>query len=148
MVDLIFLNSLQSLSDLFHSRQQQVLVYQVIWFMIDWCDVPKLTEFTAGDYTFRNTDSLSFKGTIWLMIDDWFDLPKLNTLTIGGWSFRDTKDMIISSDLIDYWLIWSSWTHYIHCRRYHPMGYTEFESYMFDNCWLIDWIFLNSHLSL
>ena len=76
--------------------KQQVLVYQVWWLVIDWFDLPKLSEFTAGERSFYKTTSLSLSSILiaWFA---WFDLPKLNTMSVDYDSFADTRSITLSS---------------------------------------------------
>ena len=70
MIDLIFLISPHSLQEIIHSRKQQVCVCQVWWMMIDWFDLPNLTTFTTGRYSFYSTTSLSLNSIMmigWLI---------------------------------------------------------------------------------
>ena len=68
LIDLIFLNSLHSLQEGFHSMKQQVWVWKVWWYMNDWIDLPNLNTFTTGEDSFYRTRSLSLSS---MMIYDW-----------------------------------------------------------------------------
>ena len=68
LIDLIFLISLHSLQENIHSLKQQVWVYQVWWYLIAWFDLPKLTTFTTGDYSFYKTTILRLSS---MVIYDW-----------------------------------------------------------------------------
>ena len=46
-----------------------IWVYQVVWLMIDWFDLPELTSFITGFGSFYETDSLSLSSSL---IDDWW----------------------------------------------------------------------------
>ena len=71
MIDLIFLISLHSLQEMIHSKEQQVWVWIVWWYMIDWFDLPNLTTFTTGSRSFCNTNSIILDS---MTIVKWFDL--------------------------------------------------------------------------
>ena len=58
LIDLIFHNSLHSLQEMIHSKKQQVSIWIVPWYMIDWFDLPQLTSFITGSKSFHYTDSL------------------------------------------------------------------------------------------
>ena len=77
---MIFLTSPHSLQDMIHSIQQQVWVWIVWWYMIDWFDLPNLTTFTTGSESFYKTTSLSLESLImkWLI-----DMIFLNSLHSG-----------------------------------------------------------------
>ena len=71
MIDLIFLILLHSLQEIIHSEKQQVWVWIVWWYMVDWFDLPNLTSFTTWDESFYETTSLSLSSTslIWSSSD-------------------------------------------------------------------------------
>ena len=48
--------------------KQQLWVWIVWWYMIDWFDLPTLTTFTTGEYSFCQTTSLSLSSRL---IDNW-----------------------------------------------------------------------------
>ena len=66
--------------------------------MIDliWFDLPKLTTFTIGSYSFYKTNSLTLS-SIMIMIDNWFDLTKLNAINIDDNSFSETRSVTMES---------------------------------------------------
>ena len=68
LIDSIFLISLHSLQEEDHSMKQEVWVWIVWWYMIDWFDLPNLTTFTTGDGSFYYTTGLNLNS---MMIYDW-----------------------------------------------------------------------------
>ena len=92
LIDLIFLISPNSLQEMLHSIQQHFWVFQIWWMMIDWFNLPNLTEFTTGDESLFSVTTLC-----------------------------------VESMMIDYWLIWSSWTDFIHYRKCFILRNNKFE---------------------
>lgn len=61
-------------------------------------DLPELTYFSVGDWTFHLTPSLTLSSILLLVINH-FELPKLTELKTGMNSFYFTKQLSLSSKL-------------------------------------------------
>ena len=68
LIDTIFLILLHSLQESIHSMKQQLWVWIVWWYMIDWFDLPNLNTFITGYKSFYETTTLSLNS---MMIYDW-----------------------------------------------------------------------------
>ena len=98
MIDLIFLNSQNSLQERNHSSKQIVWVYQVLWYLVHWFDLPNLISFITEDYSFNKTTSLSLDS---MMIDSsLIDLIFLNSLHLLHHHIHSMKQKV--------W-IWQVW---------------------------------------
>ena len=80
MNDLIFLILLHSLQEIGHSRIQ-VWVYQVTWLMIEWFDLPNLTTFITGTWSFSKATCLFLESEV---IDYWL-IRSSSTHKDSGW---------------------------------------------------------------
>ena len=101
----IFLNYNHSKQEIGHSMKQQVYLYQV-WLsnlIISFSDLPNLQSFITGNYSFKETTSLSLSSMIikfdYLIFSN---LPNFKELGIGDWSFHETASLSLSSMIIKF----------------------------------------------
>ena len=64
LIDLIFLISQHSFQERNLSTKQVLWLYQVIWFIIDWFDLPKLIEVKTGNASFCRTSHLRLESIV------------------------------------------------------------------------------------
>lgn len=73
---------------------------------------------------------------IWLV--DWFDLPKLSALVAASHAFEEARSLVLSSMMIVYWLIWSTWIWVSPNRFFCILWGNKFKNGKYDDL-MIDW---------
>ena len=100
MIDLIFLISIHSLQEGIHSFLQQVWVWIVWWYMIDWFDLPKLSSLSLDCDSFANTRSITLSSISLIFSSS--DVPFSNghysiSSRSSNWTFRYITSFISDS---------------------------------------------------
>ena len=97
--ELIFLIYLHLLQVMNHSLKQLILLYQVysIWCLYNEIDLPSLTIFTTGSYSFNSINQFSLESKI-CWNDCLSDLPSLTSFIIGFQSFYLTDSFTLRSN--------------------------------------------------